>query len=239
MKNKNEQISEQLNSERENLKEFLLNIRLTDEFLVEYNDLVSGRGFKENDNDPELLSLKKCAEDNKLNEKFQLIVNGISSLSEELIINEFKKSFMSVFGLMKSNSFQNSSQALFVEYDYYGHKNAWVGVFGKWNWELMINSAYLKGNWYEDKIFELGNAITFINAWPEFVEMEFDKIDNEFGLEISDRLISLYKLNSRILLHHSLKQIDEEGGLDFLNIRPFHFFINEHDCEVSSLYIKE
>jgi len=235
MKNKKEQIFDQLNIERDGLKEFLLNTRLTDELLEEYNNLVSG----ENDDDTELLSLKKCAEDDKLNEKFHMIVNGIDSLSEELIINEFKKGFMMVFDLMKSSSSQNSAQALFVEYDYYGHKNAWVGAFGKWNWELMINSAYLKGNWYEDKVFELGNAVTFNNAWPEFVEMEFEEIDNEFGLEFSDRLISLYKLNSRLLLHQSLKHIDEEGGLDFLNIRPFYFYINEHDCEVSSLYVKE
>jgi hypothetical protein len=55
-------------------------------------------------------------------------------------------------------------------------------------------------------------------------------------LDINYQLENLFKLHSRVLLHKSLDRLNNEGKLDFTQIRPFTFYINEHDSEVMILY---
>lgn len=239
MTNSNTQIFNNLKSEKDNLFNILLNTTITDELLAEYNDIDTGKGYRAKDDDPDVVSIRKYLKDETLDSRFQEAVNNINKVAVDLIIEEFRKCWLKIFALMQENRYEFSAQALFIEYDYYGHKHAWVGAFGKWDWKIMDGSIYLSGNWHENKIFELPTGITFKNAWPANAETEFEKIDDEVGLDVSNRLINLYQLNSRILLHESLQQLDKEGQLNFLCIKPFYFYVNQHDSEISSLYIKK
>ena len=84
---------------------------------------------------------------------------------------------------------------------------------------------------FKKQILFLGNGINFQPAWIDCQEFaDLDYLDIDFNLQ------NLFQLHSRVLLHMALEKINLKNTMNFFQNRPFTFYINEHDCEVMTLY---
>ena len=123
-------------------------------------------------------------------------------------------------------------QALFIEYDFYYHFFGDIYCFGKQEYPLLEEPRYISGEFdYKKQILFLGNGINFQPAWIDCQEFaDLDYLDIDFNLQ------NLFQLHSRVLLHMALEKINLKNTMNFFQNRPFTFYINEHDCEVMTLY---
>jgi len=230
----NQQILQQLSSERDIVFKRLSAKPLSGFFADEYNSLLSGETFQMGDDKDEALNnLKKHQHDKTQDIAFTEKVNSVNTLSESEIIDGFSQSWKLAFNTVSDNDLRTPMYAALLNYDAYDlpAQNS-LTFFGNTEFPELSLPQYLPPSLYETKVISLENVFDFSPAWPDCEEFDWT---TEF-IEVYFELQTLFKLHSRILLHKALARMDENGSLASLQQRPFQFYIAEHDMEAGMLY---
>jgi hypothetical protein len=199
----------------------------------EYDDLKSGRVFVFGNDEREMLKeLKKLAKDTSLDEPYRSKLNEYLGLDNSGLILYFETEITRVINEISASKRQDEIQALFIEYDYYYHFNSCITCYGQQEYPLIEEPRYISDEIDFDKqILFIENGINFQPAWVDCLAF-----DDLVHLDINYELEMLFKLHSRTLLFRSLESLESTGILDNFKCLPFTFYINEHDCEVMTLF---
>jgi hypothetical protein len=121
---------------------------------------------------------------------------------------------------------------VFIEYDYYHHYTGCITCFGLQDYPIVEVPRYLTDEFdHAKQVLVVEDEIDFQPAWLDCTEFEdLDHLDIGFDLE------RLFQLHSRTLLFKALDNLNNSGILEDFKVRPFTFYINEHDSEVMMLY---
>jgi len=222
-----------LERQRDTLFDKLKETSISGLYKEQYADIKAGRVFVFDNGERQMLSdLKKLSKDtfhdisykNKLAEYLQLDNNAL--------VAYFQSELEKVFKQIISSGKQDEIQAVFIEYDYYYHFTSSITCYGRQEYPLIEEPRYISNEYdYNKQVLFLGNGINFKPAWVDCEEFgDLDYLDINYQLE------NLFKLHSRVLLHKALDRLKENDKMNFIQIRPFSFYINEHDSEVMILY---
>jgi hypothetical protein len=156
-------------------------------------------------------------------------------VDEQKAVRSFRKDLACVFAEIRERDDFPFTGAIMMEYGWYYHYSSSLRLMKNgFVYPVVTEPRYLN----EFDLSQYGEIIggpAFTDAFPDCEEVE-----NEAQiLEMGDKLMSYYELNARVLLHNALKEMDTAGELAFLPNRPFVFYINEHDSEVMSLFVKD
>ena len=229
----NPQILKHLEQQRDALFQKLKSTSISELYKQEYAEIKSGRIFVFDNGERQMLSeLKRLSKDTTLDAAYHAKLSEYASLENEELINHFENEFVKLFDAIIKPGKQDDIQALFIEYDDYYFFNALSVCYGRRDYPLVTEPRYIMDEYdYNKQVLWIENGINFEPAWPDC--SEFDDLEY---LEVSHDLEVLFQLHSRTLLHRALDRLDKNGQLNFLTARPFMFYINEHDCEVMTLY---
>jgi hypothetical protein len=155
-------------------------------------------------------------------------------IDEQRAIASLKAGLQKVFAGIKGEGSFQPSNAMMIEYDWYYHYNSYATLMKSgFAYPVILEPRYAEE--FDSSLFIKNYpGPDFSTAWPDCSEVE----DEAELLALGDRLMNYFQYNSRVFLHLALKEMDKSGELAFLN-QPFIFYVNEHDCEVMSLFVKE
>jgi hypothetical protein len=230
----NVEIKKALEKQRDELFNYLGKNSLSEFFKQEWKSIKDGTTALIGDVDKDTLEeLKQLGKDKSYDKSFQKKVQGIKALNNDVIFSNFEKDITKLLGIVASKKLETELQAIFLEYDYYYDYKAVAVGYGLQIYPTVTEPQYLTNEVDLTKaLFEPIEAIDFEEAWADCEEFEWT---NEF-VEIYYQLLKLYQLNLRVLLHEALERCFQNGQLDFVKVRPFTIYVNEHDCEVMTLY---
>lgn len=231
----NPQILRLLEKQRDLLFEALSNTTISQLYKEQYTDIKEGRVFVFDDGERQMLSdLERLANDNSLDNSYKTKLTEYLELDNENIIIHFQHEFSRILAEIAASGKQAEIQALFIEYDSYYDQSSCVTCFGQQQYPKVEEPRYIRGEYdYNKQVLSIDNGINFQPAWvdcEEFADLEY--------LDIVFKLERLFQLNSRALLHQALLVVDAKKELEFFIKRPLIFYINEHDCEIMTLYVK-
>jgi hypothetical protein len=203
-------------------------------FKDEYRDMVGGLvailGGSKDEMTAELRALSK---DKSHDKPYQEKIKLVHALDNASIIKGFMTDLEQMLSFITSNGKLNELQALFIEYDYYYHFGSVAMGYGRQAYPLVTTPRYLNNDIdFNNSVMEPFPAIDFKPAWPNCEEFAWTNDHLTAGYDLEQ----LFKLNSHLLLHEALAALDGQGRLVALSLRPFTFYINEHDIEVMTLY---
>jgi len=230
----NLQIQRALEKQRNELYHSLRGQTLSGLFKQEYKSIKEGTTVYLGEIDEDVLDeLKNLSKGTSNDKAFQDAVENINQLGNEAIINSFQADIIQLLNFIRDNGYENKLQAIFIEYDYYYHFKGIVSGYGKQEYPIITEPRYVSDEIDFSKVEFAGiEAINFEKAWVDCEAFEW----TTEHLDIYYKLLNLYQLNSRVLLHQAIQQCFSDEQLDFLKVRPFTFYINEHDCEVMTLF---
>ena len=233
----NVEIKKALEKQRGALFNYLGKKSLSEFFKQEWESIKAGNTVLMGDVDKEYLKeLKQFSSNKSYNKSFHEKVVGIKALNDNLVVSSFEKDINELLGFIANNKLETELQALFFEYDYYYDYKAVAVGYGLQNYPIVTEPRYVNSEIDLAKaLFEPLEAVNFEQAWVDCEEFEWT---NEF-IEIYYQLLNLYQLNSRVLLHDAFIRCLQNGQLNFLKVRPFTIYINEHDSEVMTLFCVE
>ena len=222
-----------LEKQRDSLLEKLKATSISNLYKEQYDDIKAGRVFVFDNGERQMLSdLKKLCKDTSLDSSFKNKLSEYLKLDNNSLTTYFQKEFERIFAEILNSGKQHEIQALFIEYDYYYHYTSNIICYGLQEYPLIEDPRYISNEYdYNKQVLFLNNGINFQMAWvdcEEFSDLEY--------LDINYELENLFKLHSRVLLHKALDTLNVEGKMNFIDNRPFSFYINEHDSEVMILY---
>lgn len=222
-----------LEKQRDYLFEKLKKISISALYKKEYQDIKAGRIFVFNNGEREMLNaLKELSKDTSLDIAFESKLREYIELDNNSLVLYFQKELGRGINEIIVSGKMNEIQALFIEYDYYYHFTSCIDCYGIQEYPEIHEPRYISDEYdYNKQVLFLENGINFQPAWIDCEE--FENLDY---LEVNYELQTLFQLHSRVLLHKALDNLCLTGELDLFKNRPFSFFINEHDCEVMSLY---
>jgi hypothetical protein len=232
--NSNELILNSLLTQRD-----LLWVELTQPLSEKYADFLAmcERGevfFMDDQKEESIEEIRRGAEDRSQDTVFIDFIEE-TIVDEQKAVASFRADFARVFAEIAGREDFPFIGAIMMEYDWYYHYSSSLTLMKNgFAYPVLTEPRYLK----EFDLSQYGETIggpVFIDALPNCEEVE----DEAEILEMGYKLMHYYELNARVLLHKALKEMDTSGELAFLPNRPFVFYINEHDCEVMSLFVKE
>lgn len=199
-----------------------------------YKDLVGSfvaiLGGSKDEMTTELRELSKDkSHDKPYHDKIQLV----HTLDNAAIIKSFMADVEKMLSLVVDSGKADQLQALFIEYDYYYHFSSVAMGYGRQSYPLVTTPRYLLNEIdFSNEVLSPFAAIDFKPAWPNCEEFDWTNDHLSAGYDLQE----LFVLNSRLVLHEALAELHGQGRLGALSLRPFTFYINEHDCEVMTLY---
>jgi hypothetical protein len=199
----------------------------------QYDDIKAGRVFVFDNGERQMLSdLKKLSKDTSHDSLYKNKLAEYLQLDNNALVSYFQNELDNVFTQIKSLGKQDEIQAVFIEYDYYYHFTSGITCYGRQEYPLIEEPRYISNEYdYNKKVLFLDSGINFKPAWvdcEEFADLDY--------LDINYQLENLFVLHSRVLLHKALDILKQNDKMNFVQNRPFSFYINEHDCEVMLLY---
>jgi len=229
----NTRILSQLEKQRDIIFENLEGTSISRLYKEEYDDIKAGRVYiMDNQEQQMLIDLKKLSKDTSRDNLYKNKLSQYLMLDNNALISYFEIELEKKLHEIKISGKHQEIQAIFIEYDFYYHFFGDIYCFGKQEYPLLEEPRYISGEFdYQKKILFLDNGINFQPAWIDCEEFaELDYLDIEFSLQ------NLFQLHSRVLLHMALEKINLKNTMNFFQNRPFTFYINEHDCEVMTLF---
>ena len=229
----NPKILKLLEQQRDSLFESLKATSISGLYKEQYDDIRAGRVFVFDNGERQMLNdLKKLLRDTSHDASYKDKLTEYLKLDNNTLISYFQNEFEKVFEKIVSSEKQDEIQAIFIEYDYYYHYTSNITCYGQQEYPLIEEPRYISNEYdFNKQVLFLDNGINFQPAWVDCEE--FGDLDY---LDINYRLENLFKLHSRVLLHKALGALNIEGKINFLQNRPFSFYINEHDSEVMIFY---
>lgn len=227
------QISDKLDEQRNTLFNYLSNTSINQLYREEYEQVKSGRTILLNTDVEEALEeLRVLSEDSSQNWRLDKKLNDFLSLDNDKLLEEFTEQFVVLFEKLADTGLPDKIQAIRIEYDDYYNFESFAAGYCLQEYPVLLEPKFLREEFSSlNKISMIENAINFEEAWKDCSEFEdLPYLNVEFKLE------ELYVLHSRTLLNKALETLDSVDQLRILKTRPFTFYINEHDCEVMTLY---
>jgi len=229
-----QEILNQLLLERDAVFQHVSSVPLSGLFDREYESILSGETFLMNDDPEKVLNDLQELRNNKTHDvAFAEKVNRVNTIDEPQIIKGFIQDWKMAFERVSGIVLKTEIHGALVTYDAYDLpvQNG-LGFYGKNEYPELRVPQYLPTSFYDQSVEELHEVFDFTQAWPDCEEFDWttEHIEAYYDLQ------KLFKLNSRVLLHKALAAMDNNGSLSIIKHRPFHFYIAEHDLEVSMLY---
>ena len=214
--------------------------KFINDYITEWDNHYKSIGIKSYKSDSEVKELLGFAKNKTLNESF-INVKEIN-INEDIVAknfeNQINKALILYSNIVNLND-DKEFQSIFIEDDFLP-----VGLmclYGKGNFEILQESEYLNFD-YNNQLLHENCKIDYLPVMKNLVD--FNQTIEEFGFdnyvsdsEFYDSLSKMYRYKTYLLLNLAFEKID----LNFLkNLRiqkPFYVFANEHDCEVSNIYI--
>lgn len=233
MSTSNDRIFANLERQRDNLYQTLNSTTITALYKKEYDNLKAGRIIVFNKEQKTILKdLQKLAKDKSNDSIFRNIVKDYQALNNTDIIIYLQQESERVLSMIQEDNLQKHTQALFIVYDHYYDTQSSAMFMGTQDYPLIETPRYICSEIdLSNTVLITAEGIDFKPAWLNCeVLSEFDYLDIEFDMQ------ELFQLHSFTLLHTALANLDKQGKLNFIENRPFSFYINEHDSEVKMLY---
>jgi len=222
-----------LELQRDSLYARLRDTSISQLYKDQYDEIESGEVVVLGDGEQEMLEeLEGLANDNAHDESFQNKLNDYLGLDNLSLIKHFEVEMGRVMDEICRSERQDEIQAVFIEYDYYHHYTGCITCFGLQDYPIVEVPRYLTDEFdHAKQVLVVEDEIDFQPAWLDCTEFEdLDHLDIGFDLE------RLFQLHSRTLLFKALDNLNNSGILEDFKVRPFTFYINEHDSEVMMLY---
>lgn len=222
-----------LERQRDTLFDKLNETSISGLYKEQYDDIKAGWVFVFDNGERQMLSdLKKLSKDTSHDSLYKNKLAEYLQLDNNALVSYFQNELDNVFTQIKSSGKQDEIQAVFIEYDYYYHFTSGITCYGWQEYPLIEEPRYISNEYdYNKQVLFLENGINFKPAWvdcEEFADLDY--------LDINYQLENLFQLHSRVLLHKALDILKQNDKMNFIQNRPFSFYIKEHDCEVMSLY---
>lgn len=229
----NVQLLKKLEQQRDVLFQQLSQTTISGLYKKEYADVKGGRIFVLDNEERQMLrDLERLSKDTSLDLAYKAKLLEYSNLDNEALVEYFQGEFRRVFTEMIDSGKSHEIQALFIEYDDYYQFTSYIICYGRQEYPLVEEPRYITDEYdYNKQVLHIDNGIDFMPAWLSCEELDLEYLEVNAGLE------QLFILHSRTLLHRALDRLNNNGELAFLSARPFTFYINEHDCEVMTLYL--
>ncbi len=230
----NNDIKTQLLTARDKLLDRLTATTLSKMFKEEYKSIRSGQTrVMGGDVDDILEELKELASDTSHDRAFAEKVKLVHTLNTEQNIQRFAGNFREILNTVETSGLCGKVQSAFIMYDAYDlPKNNAVSFYGLQQYPELEQPEYLPSDIYSDCLLMLPDKIDFTDSWPDCEEFDWTLEHIEAYSDLHD----LFRLNSRVLLHEALALLEQQGEMNKIVIRPFYFYVEEHDMEVSLLY---
>ncbi|MDB5200693.1 MAG: hypothetical protein JWQ27_102 [Ferruginibacter sp.] len=229
----NARILENLVKQRDRLFNELAATTVSELSKSEYIELKAGRLFVFDSDEREMLQeLKRLSKETKFDAIYLGILEQYGKLNNDKLVNRFIPEMEKLLHAIVNSGKMEKVQAIFIEYDYYYHYTSSINAYGIHSYPIIEEPRYLTDEIDElQPVLFLADGINFEPAWISCEALEpLEQLDVEFDMQ------RLFQLHSRVLLHQALAQLQKAGKLELLQNRPFTFYINEHDCEVMTLY---
>ncbi|MBX9780661.1 MAG: hypothetical protein K2X26_09960 [Chitinophagaceae bacterium] len=229
----NKNILRLLEKQRDDLFEKLNKISITERYKQEYENIKAGKVFIFDNGEKNLLrELKALSQDTSFDRQLTDKLYEYSTLNTELLIQYFEGEIKKVLAIITDSGKLNEIQALFIEYDYYYHYFSCITCYGIQDYPIIETPRYITDEYdYNKQVLFIENGINFQPAWLDCSEFEnLDYIGINYEVE------DLFRLHSRVLLHNALDRLHANNQFSLFKNKPVTFFINEHDCEVMTLY---
>jgi hypothetical protein len=220
-----------LEKQTNNLFEKFNSTSISGLYKEEYNIIKAGSVFVFDNGKRQMLKdLKALSKDTSHDLAFKNKLIEYLKLDNTSLIEYFENEFVRIFSEIINSKKQHEIQAIFIEYDFYYHYTSCLNCYGQQEYPLIEEPRYITNEIdFNKQIIFIENGINFQPAWISCEE--FSYLDYlEIGLE------ELFQLHSRTLLHKALDNLNISGKLNLFSIRPFSFYINEHDSKVMMLY---
>lgn len=200
-----------------------------------YLQIKSGEAMVFSDKDEMLQNLDRLRKNTSFDKQYFDTINLYNELNEAELILNYEDEFLRVFNDSIFLDRVNEMQALFIEYsdDYYYYTSC-IECYGMQQYPIVIEPRYISNEYdYNKYILMIEKGINFEKSSPSV-----DDIFYTYGEYLNINILQLFQLNTRILLFKALNNLDNNGRLSFIKNSPFMFYINQHDTEVMSLYVK-
>ncbi|WP_293301546.1 hypothetical protein [Pedobacter sp. UBA4863] len=229
----NPKILKLLERQRDILFDKLKGASISGLYKEQYADIKAGRVFVFDNGERRMLNdLKKLSKETSHDTLYEDKLAEYLQLDNNALVSYFQNELDKVFKQIIGSGRQDEIQALFIEYDYYYHFTSSITCCGRQEYPSIEEPRYISNEYdYNKQILFLDKVINFKLAWVDCEE--FSNLDY---LEINYQLEDLFKLHSRVLIHKAIEILNDEGKMNFVKIRPFTFYIKEHDSEVMILY---
>jgi hypothetical protein len=167
------------------------------------------------------------------------MIDSVNSMNENEIIEHFENEVIEHFENEVKNVFEKIYRtgkiadigSIFIEYDYYYHYKSCAECYGKQRYPIVLSPRYISSEYnYNDRILFVEKAINFKPAWPDCEELDSSGLLN---LNIE----KLFQLHSRVLLNKAFSKLNKDGFFKKIVSGNVVVYINEHDCEVNTLFI--
>lgn len=222
-----------LEKQRDDLYEKLRDTSISKAYRDLLGEFESGETVVLGGGEEEMLEeLRELAKDTSRDEAYFRKLDAYAGLDNAALMKYFKGEVDRVVKEILNSKKQDEIQALFIEYDHYYHYDSCVICYGRQEYPIVEKPRYISGEYDPDKqVLVVEHGIDFQPAWVDC--QEFEDLDQ---LEIGFQLEDLFRLHSRVLLCKALDGLAHSGLFKDFNARPLTFYINEHDCEVMTLY---
>lgn len=213
------------------------------DYIKEWDSYYKSIGIKNYKDDEEVKELLQFAKNKKIANAF-IKVKDIN-VDENKIIKDFKNQIIESIYSYETNLNESNSdiafQSLFIEDDFF--PTGYVTICGKGNFKIADLPEYIDFD-YNNALFDENCKVDYTLVMENYIN--FREVVEEFGLdnyildsEYYDWLSKMYRYKTYMLLHSACKDIDLNIFQKIKIQKPFYVFANEHDCEVSNIYVCE
>lgn len=221
------------------VQEFTLSNFIND-YITEWDNHYKSIGIENYKSDSEVKELLNFAKNKTLNESF-IKVKEIN-INEDVVAKSFENQINQALILYNTILKPNDSkefQSIFIEDDFFP-----VGLmclYGKGDFEILQEPEYLDFD-YNNQLLDENCKIDYLPVMKRLVD--FNQTIEELGFnnyisdsEFYDSLCKMYRYKTYLLLNLAFEKIDLNFLKNLKIQKSFYVFANEHDCEVSNIYI--
>jgi hypothetical protein len=224
------------------VKDFNLN-KFAKQYIAEMDRYYKSMGINNYKSDQEVKDILGFTLNNAINEAF-INVKEIN-IDENLVIKNFEiqinKSLLLYNEIIKTRNNNVEYQSVFIEDDYF--PTGFISLYGQGSFNILDEPKYLDFD-FNNQLFNENCKIDYTPVMQKLIR--FNQLIEETGLDnyILDSdfyksLSQMYRFKTYLFLNQAFCNINFNSIVNFKILKPFYVFANEHDSEVSNIYISE
>ena len=222
------------------VKSFTLN-KFINNYIIENDNYYKSIGIKNYKSDQEVKELLDFAENKAINEAFMNVkeINVDEKIVSKNFEDQINKS-LAFYETSLTNDLSNINyQSIFIEDDYF--PEGFISLYGKGNFKILDKPEYLDFD-YNNQLFNENCKIDYSTVMKKLID--FNQIIEESGFDnfildsqFYDSLSKMYRFKIFLLLNLAFQNVNFSLFTQIKIQRPLYVFANEHDCEVSNIYV--